>query len=106
MNVPLSSSQSSCLRTRDLPHDTDLTSVGTPCARDPTKKPRRQPEVSIAALSGFVAGTMARVSVACDARAVAPVLEALARGERVPVNVEPWQVIAGDVPATIPEATA
>ena len=62
-------------------------------------------EVSIAVLSGVVAGTLARVSVACDARTVAPVLEAVARGERVPVNVEPWQVIAGDVPATIPEAT-
>ena len=63
-------------------------------------------EASIAVLSGAVAGTLARVSVACDARTVAPVLEAVARGERVPVNVEPWQVIAGDVPATIPEATA
>jgi hypothetical protein len=63
-------------------------------------------EASVAVLSGVVAGTLARVSVACDARAVAPVLEAVARGERVPVNVEPWQVIAGEVPATVPEATA
>ena len=63
-------------------------------------------EVSIAVLSGVVAGTLARVSVACDGRTVAGILEAVARGERVPVNVEPWQVIAGEVPATIPEATA
>ncbi len=63
-------------------------------------------ESGIAVLSGVVAGTLARVSVACDRRAVAPVLDALARGERVPVNVEPWQVIAGDVPPTMPEATA
>jgi len=63
-------------------------------------------EVSIAVLSGVVAGTLARVSVACEARAVAPILEAVARGERVPVNVEPWQVIAGEVPASIPEASA
>ena len=63
-------------------------------------------EVSIAVLSGVVAGTLARVTVACDRRAVAPVLEAVARGERVPVNVEPWQIIAGDVPESIPEATA
>ena len=53
-----------------------------------------------------LAGTLARVSVACDLRTVAPVLEAIARGEHVPVNVEPWQVIAGDVPESIPEATA
>lgn len=63
-------------------------------------------EASIAVLSGTVAGTLARVSVAADLRTAAPILEALARGERVPVNAEPWQIIAGEVPATIPEVTA
>jgi hypothetical protein len=54
---------------------------------------------SIALLSGLVAGTLSRVSIAGDARTVAPVIEAGARGERVPVSVERWQIVAGTVPA-------
>ena len=52
----------------------------------------------IAVLSGFVAGSLSRVTIAGDARTVAPVLEAIARGERVPVSVERWQVMAGTLP--------
>ena len=52
----------------------------------------------IAVLSGLVAGTLSRVSIAGDARTVAPVIEAVARGERVPVSVERWQIVAGTLP--------
>jgi hypothetical protein len=52
----------------------------------------------IAVLSGLVAGTLSRVSIAGDARTVAPVIEAVGRGERVPVSVERWQIVAGTLP--------
>jgi len=52
----------------------------------------------IAVLSGLVAGTLSRVSIAGDARTVAPVIEAVGRGERVPVSVERWQIVAGSLP--------
>jgi len=55
-------------------------------------------QASIAVLSGLVAGTLSRVSIAGDARTVAPVIEAVARGERVPVSVERWQIVAGTLP--------
>ena len=53
-------------------------------------------EAGIVVLSGTVAGTLARVSIACDRRTVAPVLAALEAGERPVVNAEPWQVVAGE----------
>jgi len=55
-------------------------------------------QASIAVLSGLVAGTLSRVSIAGDARTVAPVIEAVAHGEHVPVSVERWQIVAGIVP--------
>jgi hypothetical protein len=55
-------------------------------------------QASIAVLSGLVAGTLSRVSIAGDARTVAPVIEAVARGEHVPVSVERWQIVAGIAP--------
>ncbi len=63
-------------------------------------------ERSIAVLSGTVAGTLARVDVACELRTVAPGLAAIAAGERVPVNVETWQIIAGELPEEVKDTRA
>lgn len=60
-------------------------------------------EASIAVLSGTVAGTLARVELACDARTVVPVLAAIAAGERVPIHAESWQIIGGTVPEPVPD---
>ena len=54
---------------------------------------------SIVLLSGVPEGTFARVTFAGDALTLAPVLEAVARGERVPVSVEPSQIVAGEMPS-------
>jgi hypothetical protein len=55
-------------------------------------------ELSVAVRAGTVAGTLVRVKIACDAWTILPELDALARGGRVPLNVEPWQVVRGTLP--------
>jgi hypothetical protein len=53
---------------------------------------------SVAMLSGVEAGTMTRVTIEADARTGMLAIEAIARGQRVPVSVEPSKIVVGTIP--------